>query len=276
MSKVRCGICPWNCSLDEGERGFCGVRGNVGDKIVNVNYGFLTVACLDPIEKKPLRNFYPGSKILSIGANGCNLRCPHCQNFNISMAAQEEIDMMDTDPKEVVDVALSYKSQGNIGLAFTYNEPVTMYDFMLDTAKLSKENGLINVMVTNGYINEEPLKKLLPYIDAMNIDLKYFNEDGYKKIGGGLETVKRSIEVADRVCHVEVTWLVVPGENDSIGELDEAASWLASVNPEIPLHISRFFPMYKVLDKKPTDKSLMFELEKAARKYLKYVYLGNM
>lgn len=276
MSKVRCGICPWNCSLDEGERGFCGVRGNVGDKIVNVNYGFLAVACLDPIEKKPLRNFYPGSKILSIGANGCNLRCPHCQNFSISMAAQEEIDMMDTDPKEVVDVALSYKPQGNIGLAFTYNEPVTMYDFMLDTAKLSKENGLINVMVTNGYINEEPLKKLLPYIDAMNIDLKYFNEDGYKKIGGGLETVKRSIEVADKACHVEVTWLVVPGENDSVEELEKAASWLASVNPEIPLHISRFFPMYKVLDKKPTDKNLMFELEKAARKYLKYVYLGNM
>ncbi len=276
MSKVRCTICPWNCSLDEGERGFCGVRGNVGDKIVNVNYGLLTAACLDPIEKKPLRNFYPGSKILSIGANGCNMRCPHCQNFNISMAAQEEIEMMDTDPKEVVDVALSYKSQGNIGLAFTYNEPVTMYDFMLDTAKLSKKNGLINVMVTNGYINEEPLKRLLPYIDAMNIDLKYFNEDGYKKIGGGLEAVKRSIEVADRACHVEVSWLVVPGENDSVEELDAAASWLASVNPQMPLHISRFFPMYKVLDKKPTDKGLMFELEKIARKYLKYVYLGNM
>ena len=274
--KVKCGICPWNCALNEGERGFCGVRGNVDGKIVNVNYGFLAVACLDPIEKKPLRNFYPGSKILSIGANGCNMRCPHCQNFSFAMAAKEEIDMMDTDPAEVVDVAIQYKAQGNIGIAFTYNEPVTMYDFMMDTAKLSKEKGLINVMVTNGYINEEPLKALLPYIDAMNIDLKYFNDEGYRKIGGGLETVKRSIEIAQKECHVEVTWLAVPGENDTVEEVEEAAKWLASVNRDIPLHISRFFPMYKVLDKKTTDRELVIKLAETAKKHLTYVYTGNM
>lgn len=276
MSKVNCSICPWNCALEEGQRGFCGVRGNIDGKIVNVNYGFLSVACMDPIEKKPFRHFHPGTKILSIGANGCNMRCPHCQNFNIAMAAQEEIEMMDTDPVEVVETAISYKAAGNIGLAFTYNEPVTMYDFMLDIAKLSKEKGLINVMVTNGYINEEPLRHALQYMDAVNIDLKYFNDDGYKKIGGGLDAVKRSIEVAHEMCHVEVTWLVVPGENDTVSELEEAAKWLASIDTEIPLHISRFFPMYKVLDKKPTLKSLMYELEETAKRHLKNVYLGNM
>lgn len=274
--KIKCGICPWNCALAEGDRGFCGVRGNVDGKIVNVNYGFLAVASLDPIEKKPLRNFYPGTKILSIGANGCNMRCPHCQNFSFAMAAREEIDMMDTDPREVVEVAIQHKVQGNIGIAFTYNEPVTMYDFMMDTAKLSKEKGLINVMVTNGYINEEPLKALLPYFDAMNIDLKYFNEEGYRKIGGGLETVKRSIEIAQKECHVEVTWLAVPGENDTVEEVEEAAKWLASVNRDIPLHVTRFFPMYKVLDKEPTDKDVVLKLAETARKHLNYVYTGNM
>ncbi len=276
MSKVKCEICPWSCALEEGERGFCGVRGNIKGKIVNVNYGFLAVACLDPIEKKPLKMFMPGSKILSIGANGCNMRCPHCQNFGFSMAAQEEIEMMDTNPEEVVNTALSLKTQGNIGIAFTYNEPVTMYDFMLDTAKLSKEQGLINVMVTNGMINEEPLRKLLPYFDAMNIDLKYFNDEGYKKIGGRLDTVKRSIEIASESCHVEITWLAVPGENDSPEEVEKAAAWLAGINPEIPLHISRFFPMYKVLDKKPTDTDLMTEMKAAAGKHLKNIFLGNI
>lgn len=276
MSKVKCEICPWNCSLEEGQRGFCGVRQNVSGKIKNINYGLLSVASMDPIEKKPLKRFHPGTKILSIGANGCNMRCPHCQNFSFVMAAKEEIEMMDTDPREVVDVALKYREQGNIGLAFTYNEPITMYDFMMETAKLSKEEGLVNVMVTNGYINEAPLRALLPYFDAMNIDLKYFNEEGYRKIGGELEAVKRSIRVASESCHVEVTWLVVPGENDSPEELEEAAKWLASVDPEIPLHINRFFPMYKVLDKKPTEKALLLRLAEIAEKHLTHVYVGNI
>ena len=276
MSKVKCEICPWNCSLEEGQRGFCGVRQNVSGKIKNINYGLLSVASMDPIEKKPLKRFHPGTKILSIGANGCNMRCPHCQNFSFVMAAKEEIEMMDTDPREVVDVALKYREQGNIGLAFTYNEPITMYDFMMETAKLSKEEGLVNVMVTNGYINEAPLRALLPYFDAMNIDLKYFNEEGYRKIGGELEAVKRSIRVASESCHVEVTWLVVPGENDSPEELEEAAKWLASVDPEIPLHINRFFPMYKVLDKKPTEKALLLRLAEITEKHLTHVYVGNI
>ena len=196
--------------------------------------------------------------------------------FSFSMAAQEEIDMMDTDPKEVVETALDYLPAGNIGLAFTYNEPITMYDFMLDTAKRSKEKGLVNVMVTNGCINPEPLERLLPYFDAMNIDLKYFNEEGYKKIGGHFEAVKHTIQRASEVLHVEVTWLVVPGENDTEEELEKAAAWLASLDPEIPLHISRFFPRYKVLDKSPTDIGLMHRLEEIAKKHLEYVYLGNV
>ncbi|MBQ1302515.1 MAG: AmmeMemoRadiSam system radical SAM enzyme [Firmicutes bacterium] len=276
MSKIKCGICPWNCELEEGKRGFCGVRGNVDGRIVNVNYGFLSAAHLDPIEKKPLHRFMPGTKILSIGANGCNFRCPWCQNYNIAMAAQEEIDMMDTDPQEVVETALSLVPDGNIGLAFTYNEPITMYDFMLDTAKLSKEKGLVNVMVTNGYINPEPLEELLPYFDAMNIDLKYFNEEGYRKIGGGLEAVKNTIKRVSEVMHVEVCWLTVPGENDSEEELEEAAKWLASLDPEIPLHINRFFPMFKLLDKRPTNVQHLYKLAEIAQKHLKYVYIGNV
>ena len=276
MSKEKCGICPWNCELEEGKRGFCGVRGNVDGKIVNVNYGWLSAAHLDPIEKKPLNRFMPGKNILSIGANGCNMRCPWCQNYNIAMAAQDEIEMMDTDPQEVVEVALSMVPQGNIGLAFTYNEPITMFDFMLDTAKLSKEKGLINVMVTNGCINPEPLEELLPYFDAMNIDLKYFNAEGYKKIGGDFEAVKHTIQRASEVLHVEVCWLTVPGENDTEEEVEEAAKWLASVDPEIPLHINRFFPMFKTLDKRPTNIDLLFRLSSIAHRYLKHVYVGNV
>lgn len=276
MSKLKCGICPWNCELEEGERGFCGARGNVDGVVKNVNYGLLAVASLDPIEKKPFRRFHPGTKILSIGANGCNLRCTHCQNFSFVMAAEYEIDMMDTDPVEAVETALKYQEFGNIGLAYTYNEPITMYDFMLDTAKLAKEKGLLNVMVTNGYINEEPLKVLLPYMDAMNIDLKYFTEEGYVKLGGHLETVKRTIELAAEACHVEVACLIIPGENDDPEKMEEAAKWLASVDPEIPIHINRFFPMYKVLDKPPTPIPTLERLAEIAGKYLKYVYIGNV
>ncbi len=276
MEKIKCEICPWACSLQEGENGFCGVRGNREGRIQNINYGKLAVASLDPIEKKPLKRFHPGSKILSIGANGCNLRCRHCQNFSFVMAADYEIDMMETDPREVVETALSYRDQGNIGLAFTYNEPVTMYDFMMDTAKLSKEKGLLNVMVTNGYINEEPLRRLLPYMDAMNIDLKCFTNEGYEKLGGRLDVVKRSIEIAQAACHVEIACLIIPGENDSPEEMEEAMKWLSSVNPEIPVHIDRFFPMYKVLDKPPTPMKTLEMLREVAERYMKYVFLGNV
>ena len=276
MEKIKCEICPWACSLQEGENGFCGVRGNREGRIQNINYGKLAVASLDPIEKKPLKRFHPGSKILSIGANGCNLRCRHCQNFSFVMAADYEIDMMETDPREVVETALSYRNQGNIGLAFTYNEPVTMYDFMMDTAKLSKEKGLLNVMVTNGYINEEPLRRLLPYMDAMNIDLKCFTNEGYEKLGGRLDVVKRSIEIAQAACHVEIACLIIPGENDSPEEMEEAMKWLSSVNPEIPVHIDRFFPMYKVLDKPPTPMKTLEMLREVAERYMKYVFLGNV
>ncbi len=276
MEKIKCEICPWACSLQEGENGFCGVRGNREGRIQNINYGKLAVASLDPIEKKPLKRFHPGSKILSIGANGCNLRCRHCQNFSFVMAADYEIDMMETDPQEVVETALSYRDQGNIGLAFTYNEPVTMYDFMMDTAKLSKEKGLLNVMVTNGYINEEPLRRLLPYMDAMNIDLKCFTNEGYEKLGGRLDVVKRSIEIAQAACHVEIACLIIPGENDSPEEMEEAMKWLSSVNPEIPVHIDRFFPMYKVLDKPPTPMKTLEMLREVAERYMKYVFLGNV
>ena len=277
MSKVICDICPWYCELAEGEIGFCGVRVNTGGIVKNENYGYLVVASLDPIEKKPLKRFHPGSKILSIGANGCNLRCSFCQNFSFVMASKRELDMMDTTPEEVVETALRYReTHDNIGIAFTYNEPITMYDFMFDTARLSKQSGLLNIMVTNGYINEEPLKALLPYMDGMNIDLKRFTEEGYQEIGGHLEDVKRTIELANAACHVEVTALIVPGKNDDKKEIEEMAKWIASVNDEIPLHLTRFFPMYKLLDQKPTDIDLLAELKAISRKYLKYVYLGNV
>ena len=272
-----CDVCPHHCRLGEGQTGRCGARKNVRGELLCDNYGKVTSLMLDPIEKKPLRRFHPGSRILSIGSYGCNLSCPFCQNHEISMPnSGREPGYGVASPEEIKDFALKYVSEGNIGVAFTYNEPLIGYEFVRDTAKLVHEAGLKNVVVTNGCVELRILEEILPYIDAMNIDLKGFTEGYYKMVGGDLETVKGFIEKAVLGCHVELTTLIVPGENDSEEDMDREARWIASLSGDIPLHITRFFPRYKMKDKMPTEPESIYRLKEIAERHLKYVYTGNI
>jgi len=273
--RIKCEICPHHCEIAEGHTGLCRARSNQNGRIVCANYGKITSIALDPIEKKPLYRFMPGGWILSVGSYGCNLRCPFCQNCEISMASDKTIDTLPVTPEALVQKAVDTTAKGNIGLAYTYNEPLIGYEFVYDCAKLIRKNGLKNVLVTNGYICEEPLIKLLPFIDAMNIDLKAFTDAFYKKISGDLDTVKRTIELSAKTCHVEVTTLIIPGENDSEEEIASLSEWLSSISDEIPLHISRFFPRYQYLDRQPTSVEKVYRLAEVARRNLKYVYTGN-
>ncbi len=272
---VKCELCFHHCQLEEGQTGLCRARACRDGAIVPLNYGKLTSLALDPIEKKPLRRFHPGSLILSVGSFGCNLRCPFCQNHEISMSGEDEIQTVDVSPELLADKATELRSRGNIGVAYTYNEPLVGYEYVRDCAGLVHKRGMVNVLVTNGTIEEAPWRQLLPLIDAVNIDLKGFTSAWYRRLGGDLDTVKRSIALAAEECHVEVTTLLVPGENDSTEEIRELAQWLASVCPEIPLHLSRFFPRYRMADRPPTPVDQVYRLAEMARGYLSYVYTGN-
>ena len=273
--KTRCELCFHHCALDEGQTGLCRARACQDGKIVSLNYGKLTSLALDPIEKKPLRRFHPGSLILSVGSFGCNLRCPFCQNHEISMAGDSGIPTVEVSPEQLAAKAAELVPQGNIGVAYTYNEPLIGYEYVQDCASLVHEQGMVNVLVTNGTVEEEPWRALLPLIDASNIDLKGFTPAWYRQLGGNLETVKRSIALAAERCHVEVTTLLIPGENDSEEEIRELARWLASISSEIPLHLSRFFPRYRMLDRPPAPVEQVCRLAETARRYLSYVYTGN-
>ena len=273
MSTI-CTLCFHHCCLDEGRTGACRARGNQGGRIAPLNYGRLTALALDPIEKKPLRRFHPGSMVLSVGSFGCNLHCPFCQNAEIA-AAGAEADTQDWTPDRLVQQALRLRDRGNIGVAYTYNEPLVGYEYVRDCAGLAREAGLANVLVTNGVIEPDPWRRLLERLDAVNIDLKGFTEDWYRTLGGELEVVKRSIALAAERCHLEVTTLVVPGENDSEEEMDALARWLASVDRDIPLHVTRFFPRHRMADKPPTPVETVYRLAQAARAHLSFVYTGN-
>lgn len=274
MKKV-CEICPHHCQLEIGEVGKCRGRFNDGEKITALNYGAITSIALDPIEKKPLYHFFPGSWILSVGSYGCNLNCPFCQNFEISMA-DSNFPARKISPEMLVEIALELaRERKNIGVAFTYNEPFISYEFIRDTSELLHKVNLKSVLVTNGTVTSSALKKILPLIDAMNIDLKGFSQKIYDELGGDFETVKNTIQIANQSCHVEVTTLIVPHMNDSENEMNAESKWLASISENIPLHVSRFFPRYKVLNHAPTDVKKVYRLAEAARQYLKFVYTGN-
>lgn len=272
---VICELCFHHCRLEEGQTGFCRARVCRSGAVVPLNYGKLTSLALDPVEKKPLRRFHPGSLILSVGSFGCNLRCPFCQNYEISMAGEAEIQTVEVSPAQLAGQAAELRDRGNIGVAYTYNEPLVSYEYVRDCAGLVREQGMVNVLVTNGTIEEGPWRALLPLINAANIDLKGFTPAWYRRLGGDLETVKRSIALAAEQCHVEVTTLLVTGENDSAEEIRELAQWLASISPEIPLHLSRFFPRYQMTDRPPTPVEQVYRLAEAAREYLSHVYTGN-
>lgn len=275
----RCDVCFRHCKLDEGAVGFCGARVCRDGKVVADNYGYVTALALDPIEKKPLKRFFPGSRILSVGSYGCNLRCPFCQNSEISWGKEVALFREDAsfiEPEELVNIALRYQDIGNIGIAFTYNEPLVGYEFVLDTAMLSHEKGLKNVIVSNGTAELGILFDILPYIDAMNVDLKCFNSDTYKNVlGGDFEMTKLFIREASKKAHVELTTLIVPGINDSADEMREEVEWIAHINKEIPLHVSRFHPCFHMTDRGPTPVSTVYGLAEIAKEKLKYVYTGN-
>ena len=279
-----CDVCFRQCKLEEGQTGFCGARICRDGKIVAGNYGKLTSVALDPIEKKPLKMFMPGSQILSLGSYGCNLRCPFCQNSSISWSqkAFEYKDRADFyEPEEIVKSALELQARGNIGLAFTYNEPLIGYEFVRDTAKLAKEAGMQNVLVTNGTASQIVLKEILPYIDAMNIDLKAFTDGFYRNfISGDFQMVKDFITTAAKSCHVELTTLIIPGENDSEEEMRQLSAWIAALENQagkkIPLHITRFFPAFKLTEKEPTPVNTILRLVEVAKENLEFVFAGNI
>lgn len=278
IANVRSAVCPVcfrHCVILPGEYGRCKARKNVEGKIICASYGRLTGLMLDPVEKKPLRHFHPGSRILSVGSYGCNLSCPFCQNHDISMADETQAEYTEMSPDELAELADQCRGQGNIGVAFTYNEPLVGYEYVRDTARLVHERGMKNVLVTNGTAELAVLEEVLPFIDAMNIDLKGFEESWYRKLGGDLETVKRFIARAAKSCHVELTTLIVPGENDGEEEMEREAQWIASIDPEIVLHVTRFFPRYHMMDREPTEVRNVYELRNIAGKYLKYGYTGN-
>lgn len=275
MNSTECEICPHKCKIKDGGIGFCRARGNIGGEVRAINYGLVTSLCLDPIEKKPLYHFHPGSYVLSAGSFGCNLRCPHCQNHSISMCGIKESGYEYIDPEKLVHYGEATRSRGNIGIAYTYNEPLVGFEYVLDCAKLAKDKGLKNVVVSNGYVCTKPLLELLQYADAFNIDLKAFSEDFYSKIGGDLKTVCETIKTIAKHAHIEVTTLIIPGMNDSEMEIEELAKWLAGIDSDIPLHLSRFFPRYKLTDIAATDVRVIYKLADIARNYLKHVHEGN-
>lgn len=248
--QIRCPVCMHHCLLQPGQIGRCRARKNENGKSRPVNYGRLTALALDPIEKKPLAMFAPGSRILSAGSFGCNLSCPFCQNYEISMC-EEEPETVYVSPERLAEKALELRRQGNIGVAYTYNEPLVGYEYVRDTAALVRRAGMKNVIVTNGSVTEEVLEEILPFTDAMNIDLKGITDAFYRSLGGDLETVKRFIKRAAPACHVELTTLIVPGENDSEGQMEQLAAWVAGVDDKIPLHVTRFFPRWKMTDRPP-------------------------
>ena len=275
--KVQCHLCPHNCVINLQERGNCKVRKNINGRLIAENFGISSSIQYDPIEKKPLYHFYPGSHILSIGSIGCNLNCNFCQNFEIS---QTTIDRYITghyhDPADIIDMACKYPE--NLGIAFTYNEPTVYYEYMYEIAKLSHQHGMKNVMVSNGFINPEPLLQIMPYIDGFNIDLKAFTQAFYRDVTkGNLESVKETlIRIKKAGKHVEITNLLIPSQNDDLSKFTNMVKWISNeLGRATVLHLSRYFPAYKSNIQK-TSLGLLFNFCETARQYLDYVYLGNV
>lgn len=268
--KIQCLLCPVGCVIAEGKVGVCMGRKNEGGTLYAANHGRLVSIAIDPIEKKPLYHFHPGTQILSTGPNGCNMSCQQCQNWTIS---QEESPTEFVTPEDLVRIA---SKENSVGIAYTYTEPLIWYEYVLDTAKIARQNNLANVLVTNGYIHEEPLKQLLPHIDAMNVDLKSMDDDFYRKIcKAKLPPVLRAIELAHQnKIHVEITNLLIPTLNDSEEQIQELVDFVVGLSDRIPLHFSRYFPCYQ-MDLPPTPIQSLQNAFLLAKRKLKYVFIGN-
>jgi pyruvate formate lyase activating enzyme len=268
---VQCRLCPVQCRLKEGKTGVCMAKKNIGGRLIAVTYGLSTSFNVDPMEKKPLYHFHPGTQILSLGPNACNLGCQFCQNFQIS---QQLAPTTYVPPKHVADAALKINNCRSV--AYTYTEPLMWYEYILDAAEAVKKAGLKNVLVTNGYLEPEPFDAILPLIDALNVDIKSMDEDFYKKIcKGRLAPILRNVEKTAGKAHIEITNLVIPGLNDSDDNFERLAKYLAGIDPFIPLHFSRYFPMYK-LTNPPTPPETLFRAAEIAKQWLKYVFVGNI
>ena len=269
---VHCLLCPHDCKIVNGITGVCGVRQNINGKLYSLVYGETTSVSLDPIEKKPLYHYHPGESILSLGTKGCNFKCPFCQNWAISQDL--DVPTQKVTSRWVTDKAKECKS---FGIAYTYNEPFIWYEFVLETAKLAKEEGLENVLVTNGFVNPKPLEEMLPFIGAMNIDLKSIDDGFYRKYcKGAIEPVLHTLKRSVKACHVELTNLVIPGLNDSEENFSRLVDWIYdNAGADVPLHFSRYFPCYK-LDQPLTSKETLEKAYEIAKKKLKNVHLGNI
>jgi pyruvate formate lyase activating enzyme len=268
-SIIRCELCPHECKINESKTGICQVRKNIGGKLYSLNYGKISSIAVDPIEKKPLYHFHPEAKVLSFGSWGCNMSCEFCQNWQIS---QQKPSLKNFSPQKIVDKAVEMNLDY---IAYTYSEPVVFYEYMLETAKIAKKEGMKNIMISNGFIKEKPLKELIPFLNAANIDLKAFNNYFYQKhCNGNLEDIKKTIKLLAEEIHLEITTLIVSDLNDDLNQLTELFSWLAEINKGIPLHLSRYHPAYR-LNNPSTDIEFMKKAYKTAKKQLDHVYLGN-
>ena len=276
--KVRCELCPHRCVIAPGRSGVCGVRWNVDGKLYTEIYGKVTAMAVDPIEKKPLYHFYPGRGILSVSSYGCNFRCLHCQNWELSQEYRGLLRVTRLNPEELLERALS--SRGSVGVAFTYNEPLIWFEYLRDLFPLLKEKGLQTVLVTNGYINPEPLEELLPHLSAANVDVKGFSEEFYRRVVGGrlgpvLDTVRM---MSSQGVHVELTYLVIPTLNDDDRQVKGFIEWvLNEVGEKTVVHFTRFHPDYRLNHLPPTPMKTLQRIYSTAREMgLKHVYLGNV
>ncbi|MEW6102029.1 MAG: AmmeMemoRadiSam system radical SAM enzyme [Candidatus Omnitrophota bacterium] len=276
---VHCFLCSHHCRIGDKKFGFCGVRQNLAGTLYAHTYGKPIAMHVDPVEKKPLYHFLPGHLSFSLATIGCNFQCGFCQNWEISQSrARDEVEIQEKEvsPKEIVQLAIKNKCQS---ISYTYTEPTIFFEYAFDIAKLAKEKGLYNIFVTNGYMTKECLEMIQPYLDAANVDLKFFKESSYKKIcAGSLEPVLNSIRTMHELgIWVEVTTLIVPEENDSEEELGHIAEFIASADKNIPWHISRFHPDYKFTTQAATPVETLKRAEESGRKAgLKFIYIGNI
>ncbi|HPR59004.1 MAG TPA: AmmeMemoRadiSam system radical SAM enzyme [Bacteroidales bacterium] len=275
--QLKCTLCPHYCIIGDGKAGRCHVRENIKGDLFLKTYGIVSSMNFDPIEKKPLYHFFPGKYIFSIGSYGCNLKCRFCQNWEISQSVPENLHQLKHySPEELVAVATQRKD--NIGIAYTYNEPIVWFEYMADIARLAKKKNLKNVMITNGFINPEPLSELLGLMDAFNVDLKAFTEDFYRtQTLSTLEPVKNTLlQIRQSGKHLEITNLIIPGLNDQKNTFSEMVKWIAGkLGQDTILHLSRYFPNYR-LNQSATPYEKLTEFYEIAKQHLNYVYLGNV
>lgn len=274
---VECGICPNRCIIKPGKKGNCRTRKNIEGTLYSLVYSSISSMAVDPIEKKPLFHFYPGSTAFSISTVGCTFHCLNCQNWNISQAEPESGLTRDIPPEKIVSAA---KREGSRSIAYTYNEPFVFYEFVYDTAKIAHKNNIKNVLVTNGYATPEAIENIAPLIDAANVDVKSITEKFYKEIcGGRLQPVLDAVTLMkEKNIHVEITYLIIPEKNDSISEITKFAEWVKdNLGLDVPVHFSRFYPRYKLRDLNPTPTSTVIKAREIAQNVgLHYVYCGNI